>query len=86
MASSSGRTNGPNTRRLDVLRHYVDTVTSNIEKILRGRPSMTVQVETIGVDFERFLNRVDAEGDRAAALGEWAVRHNASRPTRASEK
>lgn len=69
----------PEDRRIDVCRHYVQTVTANIDEFTRSRPSMSVEVESVEVGFTRFLERIGAEGDRAAALGEWAVRHNASR-------
>ncbi|WP_395694230.1 hypothetical protein [Nocardioides sp.] len=68
----------PEERRIDVCRHYVDTVTVNIEEFLRDRPSMSVELETVAADFGRFLDRIGAEGDRAAALAEWGVRHNSS--------
>lgn len=69
----------PEERRLDVCRDYVDTVTANIDDFLRTRPSMTVELESIHIDFAEFLDRIGAEGDRGAALAEWGVRHNASK-------
>lgn len=68
----------PEERRIDVCRHYVDTVTANIDDFLRGRESLTVDLATVEADFARVLDRIDAEGDRASALGEWGVQHNAS--------
>ncbi|KRF18023.1 hypothetical protein ASG90_05775 [Nocardioides sp. Soil797] len=73
----------PEKRRLDVCRHYVDTVTDNIEDFMRGRPGFSVQLETIESDFNGFLDRIGGEGDRDAAMAEWGVRHNASRVTNA---
>ena len=69
----------PEEQRLDVCRHYVDTVTANIDDFLRARPSMTVDVENVETDFALFLDRIGAQGDRDAALDEWRVRHNASK-------
>lgn len=69
----------PEHRRLDVCRHYVDTVTANIDEFLSGRPSLTVDLQTVEPDFAGFLDRIGAEGDRSAALAEWKVRHNASK-------
>lgn len=69
----------PDERRVDVARHYVDTVNSNIEDFLRDRPSMTMNLESIQQDFPVFLDRIGAQGDLAAAMAEWDVRHNASR-------
>ncbi|WP_036555457.1 hypothetical protein [Nocardioides insulae] len=68
----------PEDRHIDVANHYVDTVTSNIQDFLRGRPHMTINVETIESDFPRFLDRIGAEGDLNGAMAEWAVRHNPS--------
>ena len=69
----------PEEKRVDVARFYADTVNSNIEEFLENRPSMTVDLETIDIDFPRFLDRIGAEGDRDAAIAEWSVRHNASK-------
>lgn len=69
----------PEERRVDVARHYVDTVTANIDEFLRNRPSMTIHLESIAQDYPRFLDRIGAEGDLDTARGEWDVRHNASK-------
>ena len=69
----------PAEDRLEVCRHYVDTVTANIDDFLSDRDHLTVELETVEVDFTNFLDRIGAEGDRAAALAEWGVRHNASK-------
>jgi len=76
----------PEDRRLDVCRHYVDTVNANIHDFVHDRPSMTVELENIETDFARFLDRIGAEGDREAALGEWSVRHNASAASAANQE
>jgi hypothetical protein len=68
----------PEERRLDVCRHYVDTVTANIDEFLRGREAVTVELATVEADFALLLQRIGAEGDRASAMSEWGVRHNAS--------
>jgi len=68
----------PEERRLDVARFYADTVNSNIEEFLAHRPSVTVNVETVGDDFPRFLDGIGAEGDLTAAVAEWDTQHNAS--------
>ncbi|MDN5744085.1 MAG: hypothetical protein L0H31_03070 [Nocardioidaceae bacterium] len=69
----------PEEKRVDVARFYADTVNANIEEFLKNRPSMTVDLETIETDFPVFLDRIGAEGDLDAAIGEWSVRHNASK-------
>ena len=62
--------------RLDVVRAYVDTVTSNIELFLRSRPHRTVHLETAAQDFPEFCDWISAEGDVDAAVAEFSVRHN----------
>jgi len=69
----------PEAADIDFARDYVDTVTENIRVFLAGKPrTMTVRLETAATDFSRFWDWIGAEGDRAAALAEWRVRHNAS--------
>jgi hypothetical protein len=63
---------------LDVCRFYVDTVNSNIAEFLKARPSISVSLENVGQDFEKFLSRIDARGDLESAYKEWNSRHNAS--------
>lgn len=61
---------------------YVDTVTSNITAFLAGRPhvvSMAVEDPLPGL--ERVWSLGGVQGDFEAACGEWAVRHNARKPT-----
>ncbi|MEQ7128104.1 hypothetical protein ABN034_26750 [Actinopolymorpha sp. B11F2] len=69
----------PEERRLEVCRHYVDTVTANIETFLHGRSAMTMWLESAETDFPAFLDRINAKGDLEAALAEWSVKHNASK-------
>ena len=69
----------PEARRIAVCRSYVDTVTQNIEEFLKTRPSISVELESVGVDFAHFLDQIDAQGDRVAALREWNVHYNASK-------
>ena len=70
----------PEAADIDFARDYVDTVTENIRVFLAGKPlAMTFRLETAAADFARFWDWIGAEGDRAAALAEWRVRHNASR-------
>lgn len=58
---------------------YVRTVNANIEHFLESRTNwMHVRLETATRDFPDFWDRIGAEGDAAAAMGEWGVRHNAS--------
>jgi hypothetical protein len=66
---------------LDICRDYVDTVTANIELFLADKPNvMTINLEAAIDDFPRFWRWAGLEGDLSAALREWEVRHNASRP------
>lgn len=69
--------------RMAVCRYYVDTVDANIRSFLRGRPRrIDVRLESAAHDFASFWAAVGGEGDLQAALGEWQVQHNASRPLR----
>lgn len=58
---------------------YCDTVNSNIECFLKDKPlKLTMRLENAKVDFRMFWERIGAQGDLKAALGEWDVRHNPS--------
>lgn len=72
----------PESRRISVCRFYVDTVTANIQEFLRNRAHLRVDTDQPQRDFHPFLDRIGAEGDLDAAMGEWQVRHNSS-PTAA---
>lgn len=60
-----------------VIRFYVETVTANIEAFLEGRPSMSMQLESIQEQFPGFIDRIGATGDLQAANAELLVKHNA---------
>lgn len=64
--------------RMEVCRMYVNTVTSNVDDFLRGRPSMTMWLEEVDDTFPVFLERINAEGDLEQARAEWRVAHNAA--------
>ena len=66
------------SEKLDVCRHYVETVNVNIEEFLENRPHMVVELEDDGVSFNAFLQKIGAEGDLAKCRAEWAIVHNAS--------
>jgi hypothetical protein len=71
----------PNAPVIDVARDLVATVTQNIRSFLKTKPNtMTLHVETMHTDFPRFWDRIGATGDLAAALTEWTVHHNATKP------
>jgi hypothetical protein len=58
---------------------YLETVTANIALFLRDKPHvLQVRLEHAQDDFRRFWAWIGAQGDLAAALAEWRVRHNAS--------
>lgn len=62
-----------------VCRHYVDTVTANIEAFLADKPrQMTIWLGEAAELFPDFWERIGAAGDLDAALHEFTVRHNAS--------
>lgn len=69
----------PLERRLEICRFYVDTVTANIESFLADKPHrMTVRLEEAASWFPRFWERIEGDGDQAAALAEFSIRHNSS--------
>lgn len=64
---------------IEFCRDYVATVTANIEAFLRGKSRVhRVRLESAKQDFAAFWQAIGAEGDLAAALAEWDIRHNAS--------
>lgn len=64
---------------IEFSRDYVETVTENIINFLSDKPhQMSFCMENAAVDFPVFWDRTGAQGDFAAALLEWSVRHNAS--------
>lgn len=73
-------------RSLAVAEDMVDTIEANIEHFLATVPdsrTMTLDLETVSEHFPDFLERIDADGDRHAATGEWSRLHNeGSPPTR----
>lgn len=69
--------------RLDVCRFYVRTVTKNIEAFMADKTNtMTVRLEEASTWFPTLWHRIGGEGDLVAAMSEFGVRHNASRPPR----
>ncbi len=72
---------------LDVCLDYCDTVNTNIELFLRGKPrQMNFRMESGRRDFRRFWDLIKAEGDLDAALAEWDVAHNPSKPKTIGQK
>lgn len=68
-------------RRLEIARFQVRTMRANIEAALAARPAelrFEIALEEAERVFPAFLERIGAEGNLEAAVGEWAVRHNAS--------
>ena len=64
---------------IEVCREYCTTVHNNIELFLRDKTNtMSFQMELWEVQFPEFWERIQAQGDLAAALAEWEIRHNAS--------
>jgi hypothetical protein len=62
---------------LEVALDYCDTVESNIRLFLRGKPNqMEFRLEDARARFPEFWKRIGAQGDLAAALAEFDVRHN----------
>jgi hypothetical protein len=64
---------------IEVALDYCDTVEQNIRLFLRDKKNrMEFRLEEGRADFPEFWRRIGAEGDFAAALAEFEVRHNAA--------
>jgi hypothetical protein len=58
---------------------YIATVEANISLFLRDKPNVIdVRLEHAAEDFAAFWSWIGARGNKAAALAEWQIRHNAS--------
>lgn len=67
----------PHTSLLAVAYDYCETVNRNIEFFIKDRPhTMSIALEQITTQFPQFWERINAQGDFAAAMSEWSVRHN----------
>ena len=62
---------------LEASRFLVSTVTRNIELFLEGKQWLPLRLESARDDLAAVWERIGAEGDLGAALGELDVRHNA---------
>lgn len=66
---------------LSVSRDYVDTITANIGLFLRDKTHwMPMRLETAADDFAVFWDRIEATGDKSAALAEWDQVRNVNDP------
>ncbi|PSQ98451.1 MAG: hypothetical protein BRD53_02230 [Bacteroidetes bacterium SW_7_64_58] len=64
---------------IEVCRHYVDTVNSNIALFLEDKTQcMELRLKSAKEDFREFWDRVGAVGNRSKALCEWEREYNAS--------
>jgi hypothetical protein len=69
------------TDPMAVAADYYTTVNSNIELFLKDKSrQMPFQLEGAQQDFPAFCDRVGAEGDLAAALAEFSIRHDDTVP------
>jgi hypothetical protein len=60
---------------------YWDTVNDNIKAFLRDKPhQMTMWLHDIKGPYGKFWESIEAEGDLDAALTEWDIRYNATKP------
>lgn len=70
----------PDVPVIDFARDYVDTVTENIRHFLRDKSHvMTMTLETLGPDFDRFVDWSGSTGNLDAARAQLAIHHNATR-------
>lgn len=76
-----------NLAPLDVCKDYYDTVNENISFFLRDKPNvMKISLETINEEFPVFWKKIGAEGDLCAAMDEWSIPQNASKPPFSSSR
>lgn len=76
---SRSRTLSTQVPVISFCRDYVATVTDNITAFLKDKTHvLPMRLETMGPDFDRFLDWSGAMGDLDAARAEIAVRHNAT--------
>lgn len=54
----------------------VESKTADIAMFLKDKQHMVVHVERAQEDFGEFWDVINAEGDKLAALAEWATKHN----------
>jgi hypothetical protein len=77
----------PETDRLDLARDLTLTMNTNIGHYLRDKTQvMRIDIETAGTSFPELWERIGAEGDLEAALGELRVRHHAGTERRATPR
>jgi hypothetical protein len=71
----------PDIAPLEMALDYVHTVNRNIAAFLEGKSHvMEVRLEQVREDFPAFWEWIGAAGDLDAALAEWDVRHDATKP------
>ncbi len=71
----------PNTDPIIVAQDYCNTVNSNIKLFLKDKSNwMDFALENAENDFPRFWDHISAEGDLKAALTEFKIKYNASKP------
>ncbi len=64
---------------IDIAHDYIDTIESNINLFLKDKnKKMTISLDTIKSDFEKFWTEIKAKGDLDRALKEWDTNYNAS--------
>lgn len=64
----------------EICEDYYDTVNQNIKSFLKDKSrTMTVQLENIQSDFQKFWEFIEAKGNLQLALQELEVTHNESR-------
>ena len=64
---------------LDIANDYITTVDSNIKFFLKDKSNkMLISLETINVDFPKFWEIINAQGNLDKALKEWDTNYNAS--------
>jgi len=66
--------------RLQACYDYIDTITLNIEHFISDKTkSLTINLETIEEDFEKFWSQINAQGNFQNAVNEFTKRHNSSK-------
>lgn len=68
--------------RIEAMEDYVATVEANIRLFLRDKTKvLSMDIADVRDDFPVFWNAIGAEGNLDAAMKEWDVPHNETRPS-----
>jgi hypothetical protein len=69
----------PKSKKTEICKHFIDTVNKNIDLFLKDKSKVVeFRLESAKTDFQKFWQKIGAEGDLTDALKEWEVKYNAT--------